>query len=63
MEIELLKGKEVDLILRYPLGKTEKLAKANQIAFIELPGGQIRFDKASIEQLIRDSRRGVTIEC
>jgi len=53
MEIELLKPKEVDLLLRYPFGKTARLAKAGKIPYIQLPDGQIRIREDEIESLLR----------
>jgi len=53
MEIELLKTKEVDLLLRYPYGKTARLAKAGKIPHIRLPDGGIRIRKDDIETLLK----------
>ena len=52
MDIELLKPKEVDMLLRYPFGKSLRLAKANLLPHIELPGGEIRFDKSEIAKFL-----------
>ena len=40
MENRLLKPSEVDIIFRYPTGRTQRLAKAGKIPFIELPDGE-----------------------
>ena len=53
MEIRLLKPREVDLLLRYPAGRSLRLAKAGRIPCIHLPDGEIRFDEAEIEQLLK----------
>jgi predicted site-specific integrase-resolvase len=52
MDKKLLKPNEVDLLLRYPLGRTAKLAKAGRIPFICLPDGAIRVDEAEIERIL-----------
>ena len=54
--MELLKPKEVDLLLRYPFGRALRLAKAKKIPHIKLPDGEIRFDKAEIERLLRKGK-------
>jgi hypothetical protein len=53
MDIELLKPAEVDLLFRYPTGRSIKLAKAGKIPHIVLPDGEIRFDQAEIERLLK----------
>lgn len=52
MDIELLRCKEVDRLLRYPYGKTGRLAKAGKIPYIRLPDGGIRIRKDDIETLL-----------
>jgi len=52
MAKQLLKAEEVDLMLRYPIGRTRRLAKAGLIPFICLPDGEIRFDENDIECLL-----------
>ena len=54
--MELLKPQEVDLLLRYPFGRTLRLAKAKQIPCIRLPDGEIRFDKDEIEKLLKEGK-------
>lgn len=58
METRLLKPREVDLLLRYPSGRTRRLAKAGQIPFIRLPDGEIRFDERVIEDLLKSGGKG-----
>jgi hypothetical protein len=48
----LLKPNEVDIIFRYPNGRTQRLAKAGKIPFIELPDGEMRIDERDIESLL-----------
>jgi len=48
----LLTGREVDLILRYPAGRTERLARAGKIPFVRLPDGAVRFPEKSIADLL-----------
>ena len=52
MNIELLKPDELDLILRYPLGRCVKLAKAGRIPHIVLPDGSIRFRERDVQNLL-----------
>lgn len=56
MEKELLKPNEVDLLFRYPLGRTKKLAKQGKIPSVILPDGEIRFLKSDIDSLMNQSR-------
>ena len=53
MEIVLLKPAEVNLLFRYPIGRATKLAKAGLIPHLILPDGEIRFDEAEIEALLK----------
>lgn len=54
MEKQLLISREVDRLLRYPLGQTMRLARAGLIPFIRLPDEEIRFDEAAIDKLLKD---------
>jgi len=54
--IALLMPQDVDRILRYPSGRSERLAKAGKIPCIRLPDGAIRFDEEQIKTLL-DARR------
>jgi hypothetical protein len=51
MTIELLKPKEVDLLLRYPSGRSQRLARQGKIPHVLLPDGEIRFRQSDIERL------------
>lgn len=44
----LLRGGDLDTMLRYPPGRSERLARKGQIPFLQLPDGQIRFDPDAI---------------
>ena len=48
----LLKPNEVDLIFRYPLGRSKRLARAGKIPYIALPDGELRFDRKVIDELL-----------
>ena len=48
---ELLTPREVDLIFRYPPGRTTRLAKAGKIEHIVLPDGEIRIAQSTVERL------------
>jgi hypothetical protein len=49
---ELLKPKEVDILLRYPAGRATRLAKRGLLPYILLPDGSIRFRQGDIEALV-----------
>lgn len=44
--------REVDRLLRYPRGRSARLARDNRLPHIILPDGEIRFDEAEIEKLL-----------
>jgi len=52
MDRQLLTPREVDVLLRYPAGRTLRLAKAGRILCIRLPDGEIRIDEADLETLL-----------
>lgn len=52
MIVNLLTPREVDLILRYPAGRTLRLARAGRLAHLLLPDGQVRFRETDIQQLL-----------
>lgn len=49
MENELLKPSQLDSMLRYPNGRSARLAKAGLIPHIELPDKEIRFSANEIK--------------
>jgi len=57
--IKLLRPEKVDLLFKYPSGRTKRLAKAGKIPFIKLPDGEIRFDERVISRLISPERKSV----
>lgn len=61
MDVELLKPKECDRILRYPFGKTAKLVKAGKIPYVRLPDGNIRIRADDMEAMLKTT--GVTDSC
>lgn len=48
----LLTPREVDQLLRYPHGRSTKLAKAGSLPAVFLPDGEIRFQSGVIEKWI-----------
>jgi predicted site-specific integrase-resolvase len=52
MNSQLLTPREVDVLLRYPAGRTLRLAKAGRIPFIRLPDGEIRIDEAELKKVL-----------
>jgi hypothetical protein len=51
-DVMLLKPVEVDRLLRYPHGRSAKLARAGKFPHIVLPDGEIRFVGKIIERLL-----------
>ena len=48
----LLVPREVDRLLRYPRGRSLRLAKAGKFKHIVLPDGEVRFSEDAIEALL-----------
>jgi hypothetical protein len=53
---KLMTGREVDLAFRWPRGRAVRLAKRGELPAVRLPGGDLRFDRADIEQLIQAAK-------
>lgn len=51
---ELLKPSQIDSLLRYPNGRSQRLARQGLIPHIELPDGEIRFEAAVIEKWLAE---------
>lgn len=49
---ELLTPYEVDRMLRYPPGKSERLARRGKLPCLVLPDGAIRFSSEAIAKLM-----------
>lgn len=56
MMTNLLKERQVDLMLGYPSGRTKRLALKGKIPYITLPDGSMRFDEQVIEELIHPEK-------
>lgn len=56
MRNELIKPKDVDLIMQWPFGKSSRLARQGRMPHIVLPDGQIRFDPAEVENILANGR-------
>lgn len=52
MDIKLLTPRDLDALLRYPTGRSARLAREGKIPHIKLPDGTIRFNAVLIEQII-----------
>jgi hypothetical protein len=62
-EMKLLTPLEVDGILRYPKGKSQRLARRGRLPHVTLPDGSIRFRDSDISKLIGakdESPTGIT---
>ena len=57
MRGELMKPSQVDSLLRYPSGRSQRLARKGLIPHVELPDGEIRFDPEVIHDWIADRSR------
>jgi hypothetical protein len=60
--MSLLTPEEVDDILRYPNGKSQRLARRDLIPHVKLPDGSIRFRKIEIENIVGDEIVDATID-
>lgn len=56
----LLTDREVDHLLRYPRGRSRRLAKDGLIVHIVLPDGEIRFDEDEIKKLLTSTAAQAT---
>ncbi len=56
MTENLLKAVEVDLLLRYPIGRAAKLAKKGLLPHVVLPDGSVRFERDQLEAALRAGR-------
>ena len=63
MTIELLKPREVDLLLRLPFGRSARFAKEGKLPHVVLPDGDIRFDAVEIKALLRQHNHGKEQKC
>lgn len=59
--IQFLKPSELDSRLRYPAGRSLRLARKGLIPHVKLPDGEIRFDAGVVEQWLRE--RSHSTEC
>jgi hypothetical protein len=48
---------ELDRVLRYPQGKSERLARQGKLPHIRLPDGSIRFEVNQISKRIRAGKK------
>jgi len=49
----LLHPAELDQMLGYPQGRSARLARRRLIPFVELPDGEIRFDRPVIQEWLK----------
>jgi len=52
MDDRLLKFGEVDIIFRFPTGRTKRLARQGIIPVVKLPDGSSRIRESIVEQFI-----------
>lgn len=57
IEERLLKPGEVDLLMRYPRGRSARLAQQGRLPHILLPDGEIRFSHSEIQNVLRQARQ------
>ncbi|MBN2131778.1 MAG: hypothetical protein JW741_19920 [Sedimentisphaerales bacterium] len=55
----LLTPHDVDQLLRYPNGRSARLAREGKLPCIILPDGEVRFDQDQIEQTLAAHARQV----
>jgi hypothetical protein len=58
METKLLIPIELDRLLRYPAGRSERLAKRGKLPHVKLPGGEIRFRPEDVNAIVATGVRG-----
>ena len=58
MITDLLTSRDLDRHLRYPRGRSVRLARRGLIPHIELPDGEIRFDPPIIERWLAEEAAG-----
>lgn len=49
---ELLKPGEVDVLFRYPGGRTMRLVRKGMIPHVKLPDGQVRIKSSTVQNII-----------
>jgi len=54
MTTQFLKPSELDSRLRYPSGRSARLARKGLIPHIRLPDGEIRFDPDAVEKWLHE---------
>ena len=57
MPARLLTPDELDRLLRYVPGRSERLARRGKLPHVLLPDGDVRFDAEIVERLIAESTR------
>jgi hypothetical protein len=57
-ETILLRPREVDAILRYPTGRTLRLARRGLIPCIVLPDGEVRIRQDVVDALLDSGTKG-----
>lgn len=62
MDEKLLKPGEIDVLFRYPTGRTMRLVRQGKIPCVTLPDGEIRISEAYIRSLIESQGRGANDE-
>lgn len=58
----LISGRELDRMLRWPRGRSVKLARAGKLPSVTMPDGEIRFDVEEVEAAIRLGARPLTAD-
>jgi hypothetical protein len=62
MTTQFLKPSELDSRLRYPSGRSLRLARRGLIPHIKLPDGEIRFDPDAVDRWLREHTRATESE-
>ena len=52
MDTKLFTPRELDRLLRYPPGRSLRLAKKGKLPSVELPDGEIRFVEAQVLRIL-----------
>ncbi len=60
----LLKPGQVDIIFRYPTGRTKRLIKKGKINAITLPDGELRIHQSEVDRILampKESKRNTLL--
>ena len=57
MDDRLLKPIEVDILFRYPTGRTMRLVRQGKIPFVRLPDGEVRIRESFVRDFVESQSK------